>query len=361
MIYKRTLFLFLSYVFFIKAFGQNTEFRLENYKPVTPTAFQFLKYTEMPVSEFRGIPNISIPLYGIEENGVAIPLNLTYHAGGIRVTQEASWVGLGWDLQIGSIVQEINDLDDYNTNFTRMLPDYNFSPIPEFFPMKYQLGCVFTYNSTWTTPFPQHAAQEYHSYMVSRANWVPIGGVNSEGNVPDDLFNSYSYDSEPDIFRANFLGHSLTFIVNFPSNTQFKVLDKKGYIIQKTTNGFKIIVPSGEEYYFENNNTAESYSTSSGGLLSASSSPLQTSSKTWMLTKIVTVNKREVLFSYTQPATFENFPAYAEKWYKVTNGTPYTVQPCQSAPPGYMGLQKHFPLPPSLGSIFHPSLFRTDR
>lgn len=337
--YKRVLFLCLSYIFLVKSSAQNTEFKLENYTPPTPTAFQFLKYMEMPVSEFRGIPSISIPLHRIEEDGVVIPLDLTYHAGGIKVTQEASWVGLGWDLQIGSIVQEINDLDDYSTSFTRMLPDYNFSAIPTFFPMKYQLACPSTYNSTWTVPFPNNAAQEYHSYMISRANWVPLGGVNSEGNIPSDLFNSYSYDSEPDIFRANFLGYSLTFVVNFPSNSQFRVLDKKGYIVQKTTNGFKIIVPEGEEYYFESNNTAESYSTSSGGLLSASTSPTQTSSKTWMLTKIITVNKREILFNYTQTALFENFPAYAEKWYKVTNGSGYNVQPCTSVPPGYMGLQ----------------------
>jgi len=31
--------------------------------PVSPTAYQFMKYTEMPVSEYAGIPEIAIPLY----------------------------------------------------------------------------------------------------------------------------------------------------------------------------------------------------------------------------------------------------------------------------------------------------------
>src|SRR5579872_2246020 len=81
--------------------------------PVTPSAFQFIKYTELPVSEYTGIPNISIPLYQIKEDDIDLPVDLTYHSVGIRVNQEASWVGLGWDLSFGSIVQDINDVDDY--------------------------------------------------------------------------------------------------------------------------------------------------------------------------------------------------------------------------------------------------------
>lgn len=91
----------------------NTYSLIDNLHPVSPTAFQFVKYTEMPVSEYTGMPNVSIPLYNIEEDGVKVPIALTYHGGGIRVNEEASWVGLGWDLQVGSIVQQINDIDDF--------------------------------------------------------------------------------------------------------------------------------------------------------------------------------------------------------------------------------------------------------
>ncbi len=108
--------------------GQIDKFNTINLHPVSPTAFQFLKYTEMPVSEYTGIPNISIPFYQINVDEVAIPVQLTYHAQGIRVSQEASWVGLGWDLQMGSIVQEINDKDDYGTyyggNYIKRRPDF---------------------------------------------------------------------------------------------------------------------------------------------------------------------------------------------------------------------------------------------
>src|SRR6266851_2113210 len=87
--------LFCLFVCYEMAKGQNPEFNLQNYHPASPTAFQFLKYTEMPVSDYTGVPNISIPLYNIEVDGVSIPIALSYHGGGIRMTEEASWVGLG--------------------------------------------------------------------------------------------------------------------------------------------------------------------------------------------------------------------------------------------------------------------------
>src|SRR5437588_6721652 len=95
---KKIIFSIAYVVFMIGASGQNSEFKLQNYVPASPTAFHFLKYDQMPVSEYTGIPNIAIPIYQISEDGLSIPINLTYHAGGIRVNQEASWVGLGWDL-----------------------------------------------------------------------------------------------------------------------------------------------------------------------------------------------------------------------------------------------------------------------
>lgn len=124
--------------------GQSYKSNIDNLNPVSPTAYQFLKYDQMPVSEYTGIPDISIPLYEISEDDIKVPLGLSYHTVGIRVNQDASWVGLGWDLQVGSIVQTINDEDDFGYDSTaqreyrKMLPDFHGSPIPSEFPMRYQ-------------------------------------------------------------------------------------------------------------------------------------------------------------------------------------------------------------------------------
>src|SRR6185312_15112519 len=67
----------------------------------TPEVTAFNRNIETPVSLYTGVPNISIPLYTINIKDAAVPITLDYHAGGIRVDQEATWVGLGWELNYG--------------------------------------------------------------------------------------------------------------------------------------------------------------------------------------------------------------------------------------------------------------------
>ncbi|PWS28868.1 hypothetical protein DHW03_03270 [Pedobacter yonginense] len=67
----------------------------------SPEVSAFNKSIETPVSMYTGVPNISIPLYEINIKGVSVPVTLDYHAGGIRLSQDATWVGLGWNLSYG--------------------------------------------------------------------------------------------------------------------------------------------------------------------------------------------------------------------------------------------------------------------
>lgn len=79
----------------------------------SPQAYAFAQYAEMPVSLYTGTPSIEIPLYTIELNGFSFPITLSYHASGIKVSQEASWVGLGWNLNVGGgISRTVKGMDD---------------------------------------------------------------------------------------------------------------------------------------------------------------------------------------------------------------------------------------------------------
>lgn len=69
--------------------------------PETPNASNFTVYGDVPVDHSTGVPNISIPLYTIEEDGVQIPISISYHASGVRVDELASAVGLKWTLNAG--------------------------------------------------------------------------------------------------------------------------------------------------------------------------------------------------------------------------------------------------------------------
>lgn len=317
----------LSHFLFIQGNAQNSEFKLQNYHPASPSAFEFLKYSEMPVSEYTGIPNISVPLYEIKEDGLSIPVTLAYHAGGIRLNQESSWVGLGWDLNFGSIVQEINDMDDYGIGIIRKRPDYNNSPIPQEFPYRYTYTCANTTNPGWYTPVTVNSPQPYHSYMISTDYYVPINGNFDDQLTGRSIFTDLNYDSEPDIFKANFLGHSISFTLDFNTN-QIVVLNKKGYSVTRNGSTYTIVVPSGEQFLFEVSTTVTAYSQTVGGLGGSNTSILLPSSKIWMLTKIITRNKRQIIFNYTQTGEVNNYPSYSEKFDKYSPATSWSYTAC---------------------------------
>lgn len=75
--------------------------------PKSPEASAFQKYVETEINEYTGNPAISIPLYTLSYKGIEVPLSLTYDGGGIQVSQEASWVGLGWSLNVGGCINYV--------------------------------------------------------------------------------------------------------------------------------------------------------------------------------------------------------------------------------------------------------------
>lgn len=84
-----------------------------DYLPPAPTAAALGKYVDQPVNLYMGIPEISIPIYEIDLGDYKLPIALSYHAGGFRVSECASWVGLGWSITgIGVINHSIQGLDD---------------------------------------------------------------------------------------------------------------------------------------------------------------------------------------------------------------------------------------------------------
>ncbi|MDR0660838.1 MAG: hypothetical protein LBG19_08595 [Prevotellaceae bacterium] len=66
--------------------------------PPSPQSQLFEKYVNHEISEYNGLPDITIPLYEIEIKGLKIPIALTYHASGIQYMQHDGEVGVGWSI-----------------------------------------------------------------------------------------------------------------------------------------------------------------------------------------------------------------------------------------------------------------------
>src|SRR5450432_1783014 len=70
----------------------------------SPTAASLGKYADIPVSYHTGIPQINIPLYTVKAGSLELPLGLSYHASGLKVSETLSWVGGGWSLDAGGVI-----------------------------------------------------------------------------------------------------------------------------------------------------------------------------------------------------------------------------------------------------------------
>lgn len=55
--------------------------------PLSPQSAVYQKYLNHKINECTGIPDIRIPLYGLEVRGLKIPIVLSYHASGIKAHQ----------------------------------------------------------------------------------------------------------------------------------------------------------------------------------------------------------------------------------------------------------------------------------
>ncbi len=91
----------------------------------TPDVMAFQKYSFLQTDLYTGKVKINVPLFKIETGNISIPISLSYNTGGIKVVDEASNVGLGWNLNAGgNILRIIKDIDDRKyLKFSYQQPD----------------------------------------------------------------------------------------------------------------------------------------------------------------------------------------------------------------------------------------------
>ncbi len=87
------------------AYGQSggpTQPEVQSFEPIG---------TNQMVDLFTGDFTYNIPLFNLPGPDGGYPFNLAYHSG-IQMEQEASWVGLGWNINVGTINRNVRNLPD---------------------------------------------------------------------------------------------------------------------------------------------------------------------------------------------------------------------------------------------------------
>lgn len=64
----------------------------------TPATSALIQNIVYPIDYSTGLPEIKIPLYEVKNGDITLPIYLTYHASGVKLSDAAGWTGLGWSL-----------------------------------------------------------------------------------------------------------------------------------------------------------------------------------------------------------------------------------------------------------------------
>ena len=217
-------FLCMLICFTGRVYGQYEE---TQYIPPTPNEAKLAQFSITPTNLYTGAHNLGVPLYTIDFDGVKIPLSISYHSGGIRAGEDASFVGLGWALSsAGSISRTVVGYNDIYTTSGLLGYVYDGTSIPSqpIFEIDYSSGAGYKINEP-----------AYYDYL--------------------DLAPR---DTEPDIFSYNFLGSSGSFVLSKKSETPGNVIK----VIKLTENPdlisfneidktFTVVTPSGFKGVFD--------------------------------------------------------------------------------------------------------------
>jgi YD repeat-containing protein len=280
--------------------------KLPDFVSQTPQAAALSKYSEYPVSNFTGVPSINVPLYTIESGDISLPIGLNYHAGGFKVSEEASWVGLGWTLTAnGLITRTVNGVDDFNGSVAAGITPYHSAPKI----VDIVNGCPGpTSGPNWRVcDIPGannfiNPNERYPTVSFQRHNLAMVNGaIEDYSGYQNSLF-----DWEPDMYSINIMGLNGKFVMDQDKNVHF--LEKQDIEVKKTTNGWMARSNDGFQYYFENKESSQNfYGRESNG--------------SWYITKIVSPTKREMKFFYEQDAFFSWQKSYNEVMASIVSGS----------------------------------------
>ncbi|MBB6371936.1 hypothetical protein, partial [Chryseobacterium shigense] len=233
--------------------GQNDDDSSLNINPPSPESYYRTQFGNLQFNEFKGNPNVSIPIHTISSNKLKHPISLTYSKAGVKVNDTPNTVGMNWVLEAGGVINRtIYDKKDEMAGY-RLLLDVN--------------------------DLTQLSSPQEELTLVNY----------TRGNVAH-------YDHQPDIFNFSFPGYSGSFYLdhNFKPVllTQDNNLKIETVGIFKETYTFIITTFDGTKYTFGGTGATEKTTVRANAFLNGVTS--------FFLTKIENTAGHKIEFSYTQ-------------------------------------------------------------
>lgn len=251
------IILFFSSFLFSQNEDNTMNPKLPTVVPPSTEAYSFTKYGNLPINEFTGMSNISVPIYTYEAGKINIPITLSYSSNGVKVNDYPTKTGISWVLNSGGII-------------TRTIKD---------------------------VPDEQSIGSNYRQYKTTEQyNDLNTDDGTSGATALASFIEIPTMDTEADIFNYNFMGYSGSFILDENFNPLLLKEESELKITRlgdlRTQKQFLITTPDGVKYYFGGSNAVESsFKNSVDG-----DTPIGDTA--YHLTKIVHPEFGEVYFEY---------------------------------------------------------------
>ncbi|MDP2159727.1 MAG: DUF6443 domain-containing protein, partial [Flavobacterium sp.] len=218
----------------------------------SPTVAALMKFEEVPVNNYTGIPDVSIPLYSIGSmsKDINIDVSLKYHPSSIAVKEMAGYTGLGWSLFAGGSISRV----------VKGIPDEAC-----------YLGATKGNNKTMIGIYNNNIAglhnNKYYEVLNLMGTTMNSTQLETVKNYMWYAFEKGILDNEHDLYQINFMGNTGRFyikmtssgvleVVKLDNDTNFRIEFNYTYDNQQTVNkynfiGFTIYDDKGYQYVFD--------------------------------------------------------------------------------------------------------------
>lgn len=131
-----------------------------------PSAASLMKAIDNPVGLYNGNPSISHNIYTLTDGQITLPIDLTYNASGIKVNEEASWVGMGWNLNVGGMItKSIVGKEDLPNAYKVDLDYYPPGEYPSYYGKQYRTNDKSTHDMFFQYATQGHLQPDVYYYQ----------------------------------------------------------------------------------------------------------------------------------------------------------------------------------------------------
>lgn len=267
--------------------------------PPSPEVASIIQSVDIPIDYFKGIPDISLPIYTIREGALSVPIVLQYQGGGIKVEQQEGNVGMGWTLHAGGVI--CRNVYGHPDEISRG-------------------GAKGLFNATnYDIELRNFARNTVADYDPSDLNYYK--SFRSAQQQYSVNYEEGRSDMANDIFKINCMDLSGTFIYNDSRNlvlsspSPFDISPSQ--LVSSYPPEFIITDTKGTKYYFNKQElTKYEYYYGSPGALNTDSLNYTSA---WHLTKIKNIHNDSIVFKYEQTGKRDRYSEKSETVYTIDN------------------------------------------